>query len=86
VSYETPPIDPQFDTPLHRGFIEVAERLEEEGFTADQAADAALAIGVELSCGLHGPGPVAGRLMALARLLAANAEQRGDAAPDLSVN
>ena len=71
---------------LYRGFIIEAERLERAGFTADQVADALVALGCHLSEGIHGPGPVGDRLRRLASLFIGDAKQRGAAAPGPAVN
>jgi hypothetical protein len=72
---------------LYRGFITEAERLDASGrFTADQVADALIALGCHLSEGIHGPGPVGDRLRRLATLFIGDAKQRGAAAPGPAVN
>lgn len=71
---------------VFRHLIARAEGLEEVGHEPDEIADAMLGLGLAMSCGLHGPGPVAARLLKLARLFAADAEQRATAAAGPLVN
>lgn len=63
------------DAEPQKTLIDAMEALQEQGHSADDVNEAALAVALTLSNRLHGPGPVAARLLKLAKLFAGEAGQ-----------
>ena len=69
-----------------RSLIECADRLQDQGASIDDVAEAMLAIGLTISNKVHGPRSVAARLLMLADRFSSEASRLEREARDAAIN